>query len=151
MDPGLGLPGICHSTVPVMAGLDGFFSQGFPMLIKFLSVFNVLFEEFLPDLCQHFREEGIPDLLWIHKWFQSCFLYSFPLGLCIRIWDNIWASGTKFLFQAALAILKIIQNDLITLSFADINERFKKLKDEDERQSASWTQQKLLPDYERII
>lgn len=26
MDPGLGLPGICHSTVPVMAGLDGFFS-----------------------------------------------------------------------------------------------------------------------------
>ena len=98
MDPGLGLPGISHATVPVMAGLDGFFSQGFPMLAKFLSVFNILFEEFLPDLCQHFREEGIPDLLWIHKWFQSCFLYSFPLGLCIRIWDNIWALGTKFLF-----------------------------------------------------
>ena len=69
MDPGLGLPGICHTTIPVMAGLDGFFSQGFPMLCKFLSVFNVLFEELLPDLCQHFREEGIPDLLWIHKWF----------------------------------------------------------------------------------
>ena len=98
MDPGLGLPGISHTTIPVMAGLDGFFSQGFPMLTKFLSVFNILFEEFLPDLCLHFREEGIPDLLWIHKWFQSCFLYSFPLGLCIRIWDNIWALGTKFLF-----------------------------------------------------
>lgn len=134
-----------------MAGLDGFFSHGFPMLEKFLKVFKILFKEFLPDLYRHFKNEGIPDLLWIHKWFQSCFLYSFPLGLCIRIWDNIWASGTKFLFQAAIAILKLIKNDLIELSFGDINERFKKLKDDDDRQVGSWTQQKLLPDFERII
>ena len=139
MGPGLGLAGIDPSSVPIMAGLDGFFSHSFPMLEKFLSVFDTLFEEFLPDLHDHFKNEGIPDLLWIHKWFQYCFLYSFPLGLCIRIWDNIWATGTKFLFQAAIAILKLIKNDLIELGFGDINERFKKLKDEDERQVGSWT------------
>lgn len=140
MDTGQGLAGIDHTTVPVMAGLHGFFSQGFPMLLKSLSVFSELFEEFLPELFNHFRDEGIPDLLWIHKWFQSIFLYSFPLGLCIRIWDNIWASGTRFIFQASIAILKLIQTDLISLGFAEINERLKKLKDDDERLQPNWTQ-----------
>jgi len=55
------------------------------------------------------------------------------------------------MFQAAIAILRLIKNDLISLGFADINERFKKLKDEDERLGTSWTQEKLLPDYEKII
>jgi hypothetical protein len=52
-----------------MSGLHGFFSQGFPLLLKFLKIFNILFEELLPELFAHFQEEGIPDLLWIHKWF----------------------------------------------------------------------------------
>ena len=43
------------------------------------------------------------------------------------------------MFQAAIAILKLIKNDLIELSFGDINERFKKLKDDDDRQVGSWT------------
>lgn len=152
MDPGQGLAGIDHKTVPVMSGLHGFYSQGFPLLAKFLSVFNTIFQEMLPDLFDHFRDEGIPDLLWIHKWFQSCFLYSFPQGLCIRIWDNIWANGTRFLFQAAIAVLKLIKNDLISLGFAEINERLKKLKDDEhDRQGGSWTKHTLLPEYEKII
>lgn len=65
----------------------------------------------MPELHSHF--EDIPDLLWINKWFQTCFLYSFPLGLCIRIWDNILADGTKFFFKVALAILRLVEGDLL--------------------------------------
>jgi uncharacterized small protein (DUF1192 family) len=43
------------------------------------------------------------------------------------------------MFQASLAILKLIKNDLITLGFAEINERLKKLKEEDERTGQAWT------------
>lgn len=90
-------------------------------------------------------DEGLPDLLWITKWFQSCFLYSFPIGLCIRIWDNILAYGTRFIFSAALAILKLVENNLMGLSMGDINDFFKEIKDEDE------SKYRLLPDFERII
>jgi len=108
-----------------MGGLSGFFAQMFPLLERYMLVFDALFEEILPSLHEHFKQECIPDLLWIHKWFQSCFLYSFPLGLCIRIWDNIFSEGTRFLFQASISILKLIQNELLTLSFSDINDYFK--------------------------
>ena len=111
--------------VPVMAGLHGFYSEGFPNMLKIQNVFNVLFKEILPNLFYHFEDEGVTDLLWISKWFQSCFLYSFPLGLCLRIWDNVLAYGTRFLLSAALAILKLIEPSLIQLNFGDINDFFK--------------------------
>jgi hypothetical protein len=95
-----------------MAGLHGLYSPGFPLLLKISEVFHVLFEEHLPNLRAHFIDEGLPDLLWITKWFQSCFLYSFPMGLCLRIWDNIFAYGSRFILSTALAILKLIEANL---------------------------------------
>lgn len=114
-----------------MAGLAGFFAQEFPLLERYLMIFDRLFEEILPNLHAHFKSEGIPELLWIHKWFSTCFLYSFPLGLCIRIWDNIFVYGTKFILQASIAILKLIEDDLLQISFSDINEYLKHLKEEE--------------------
>ena len=128
---------------PKMAGLNGFFSDGFPTLLRYVQVFHVLFEQYLPELRAHL--DDLPDLLWINKWFQTCFLYSFPLGLCIRIWDNILADGTKFFFKAALAILNLVASDLIVLDFSEINEYFKSFINEKDSEF------KLLPDYEKII
>jgi hypothetical protein len=53
------------------------------------------------------------------------------LGLCLRIWDNIFAYGTRFLLSVALAILKLIEKDLLKLGLGEINDYFKSLKDED--------------------
>ena len=105
-------------------------------------MFHHLFESHMPELHAHF--DGIPDLLWINKWFQTCFLYSFPLGLCIRIWDNVLADGTRFFFKAALAILRLVEDDLMQLEMTDINEFFKSFIDG----NSSYP---LLPDFEKII
>ena len=127
---------------PIMGGLNGFFSDGFPTLLKYVRVFHYLFEQNMPELHAHMID--IPDLLWINKWFQTCFLYSFPLGLCIRIWDNILADGTKFFFKATLGILKLIESELLQLDFGEINEYFKSFTSKD-------SSFKLLPDNETII
>ena len=127
-----------------MCGLNGFFSDGFPILLRNVRVFHELMDIYLPELHEHLTELGTPDLLWINKWFQTCFLYSFPLGLCIRIWDNILADGTKFFFKVTLAILKLVESELMKLDFSEINEYFKSFNEKD-------SQYKLLPDYEVII
>lgn len=64
--------------------------------------------------------------------------------MCIRIWDNILADGTKFFFKVALAILRLVKDDLMTLEMTDINEFFKRFIDSDPSYP-------LLPDYEKII
>ena len=91
-------------------GLTGFYEQGFSLLMQYLNVFKDLLSEQIPDLYQHFQDENLPDQVWIHKWYMSCFLYSFPMGLCIRIWDNILAHGTRFLFNISLSILNLLKD-----------------------------------------
>ena len=66
--------------------------------------------------------------LWLQKWFQSCFLYSFPLELCIRIWDNILACGTRFLFNVSLAILHSVEDCLLELDMPEMMMLFKLFK-----------------------
>jgi hypothetical protein len=68
--------------------------------------------------------------------------------LCLRIWDNVLAFGTRFLLSAALAILKLIEQSLLRLNFGEINDFFKQMKDQDERQTGTY---RLLPDFELII
>jgi len=76
---------------------------------------------------------------------MTCFLYSFPLGLCIRLWDNILAFGTRFIFNISISILLLLRDQLIELEFCDINEFFKCLKDDTHLDKA------LLPPIEKII
>lgn len=79
-------------------GLRGFYKKNFPLLQQYFYQFDQVFQYELPELHRHFTEISIPNLLWLQKWFQSIFLYSFPLGLCIRIWDNLLVYGTRYIF-----------------------------------------------------
>ena len=56
------------------------------------------------------------------------------------------AEGTKFMFMVALAILKLVQHELLELDFGEINEYFKTFKDQEDTGAF-----KLLPDFEKII
>jgi hypothetical protein len=94
--------------------------------------------------------------LWLQKWFQSLFLYSFPLGLCIRIWDNIFVYGTRYLFQVSIAILRLIQNDLVQMDLSGINDYLKSFKDDEKvayqgLSANSAIGRQLLPPIETII
>ena len=91
-------------------GLKGFYEKDFPLLMLYMKVFNDLFKEWIPELHCHFQNLGIIESLWVQKWFMTCFLYSFPLGLCIRMWDNILAFGTRFIFNLSLAILGLLED-----------------------------------------
>ena len=50
------------------------------------------------------------------------------------------------MFQVALAILKLVQHELLELDFGEINEYFKTFKDQEDTGAF-----KLLPDFEKII
>ena len=88
-----------------MSGLSGLYDHKLSWVQKMTQIWNVLMKECLPELSAFFEEINLPDLIWITKWVQTCFLYSFPFRVCLRIWDNIFAYGTNFMFCASLGIL----------------------------------------------
>jgi len=133
-----------HEQIP-FDGMKGFYELEFPLLMQYLNTFKDLFAEWIPDLFEHFDNEGLPDQMWIQKWFMTCFLYSFPFGLCIRFWDNILAFGTRFIFNISLSLLSLLKDQLIELEFSLINDFFKSLKDDTHLENP------LLPPYELII
>ena len=112
---------------PKFDGIDGFYQENFPLLLSYIYIFNKLFEDHLPDLQDHFETCQIPDLYWLQNWYSSLFLYSFPAGYVIRIWDNLMAFGFPFLHSFTLGLLKTIQKDLLLLDMEGIGAYFKKL------------------------
>jgi hypothetical protein len=76
---------------------------------------------------------------------MTLFLYSFPLQLCLRIWDNILAQGFSFIFRLPLAILKLCEKDLLKLDFEDTNTYFLKLRHQPNNPDA------ILPSAECVI
>lgn len=85
-----------------LPGLGKSFIAGFPLVKLFEQLMNALMDE---ELKEHLKKLGLPNELWLHKWLSSLFLYSFPIGHCIRFWDLLMANGVSYFLPLACAIL----------------------------------------------
>jgi hypothetical protein len=68
--------------------------------------------------------------IWLQKWFMTLFLYSFPMRLCIRLWDNILVEGILFMFKFPLAIMEIFHDAILEKDLEEINDLFESLNSE---------------------
>lgn len=66
--------------------------------------------------------------------------------MCIRIWDNILACGTRFIFNVSLAILRLVEDRLLELDMEEINMIFKLFKKDE-----LVNDDEILPGVEEII
>lgn len=69
----------------------------------------------------------------------------------MRIWDNIFAYGTRFLIMASLAILKQSEADLIILDMDDTIQYFDRFRGEEDSGGSSTGSCEILRPYEEII
>lgn len=110
------------------SGLNGLYQDGFPLLDKYLLLFNQLMEELLPDLKRHFEEEHIAPSDFLPQWFLSLFGYCLPLDAVLVIWDSLMCNGVHSILLAAIALLKVVQQLLLTMHQEEILLFFKSLK-----------------------
>ena len=105
-------------------GFEGFYQDQFPLYHQFVYIFTELFEERYPELKAHLDEVGMMPAVWLQKWFMTLFLYSFPMNICIRVWDNLLVEGISFMFKFPLAIMDLFQKDLLESDLEGINNLF---------------------------
>lgn len=130
-------------------GLEGFYTDTFPLYHQFVYQFDKLFEQKLPKLKDHFDQIGYPAPVWLQKWFMTLFLYSFPLKLCIRLWDNLLVEGLVLIFKFPLAIMEILEPVLLKANFEEVNDILSNLRTCDDPDIDP--KKAVLPNIERII
>ena len=85
-----------------------------------ISFFNNLLSKYYPRLNKHLIKLEITPELYFNKWISSFFIKVFPYDVLLKLWDNYIVKGEVFLFEIALTILKIQENELLGLTFGNI-------------------------------
>jgi len=109
--------------------LDGFFTNTTPLLELCLKKFDYWMSELLPQLHQHFKDEGIAVTIFASQWLRTLYSYNFPLEIVFRIWDVFLLEGTDFLIWVGLITLDSCQDELFKLHAMDILNYLKNLPD----------------------
>ena len=91
---------------------------------NYCSFFNYLLGKYLGKIEKHFSKFEITPL-YIIPWFEEYFSRTLNIKIASHLFDLFLIEGEVILFQASLAILKILEEQLISLT---INEVFKVLQ-----------------------
>jgi hypothetical protein len=106
-------------------GIRGFYLNEFPMLNFYIYTFDHIFKKNMPDLKSHFQSLEVPNDLWVSKWYQALFTNFLPFETVCRIWDCLIVKGLYFIHNFTIAILQILEKDLLTCKdICDVAEVF---------------------------
>ena len=95
--------------------------------IKF---FDNLLSSRIPKISLHFKNLDISSELFLVYWFENIFSFTFDYHLLRRIFDLYLLHGECILFQVALTIIKIQEDELLNFTISDIFKNLKKLPKE---------------------
>jgi len=101
--------------------LPEYYSPGMPGLLVDMRALAVLARQEVPRLAAHIDRLGIPWALIASKWFICLCSDVLPVETVLRVWDCLFAEGSKVLFRVALSLLKMNEPRLLAMTeFADL-------------------------------
>ena len=92
-----------------------------------ISFFKDLLSRHFPRLNKHLIKLEITPELYFNKWISSFFIKTFPYDVLLKLWDNYIVKGEVFLFEIALTILKIQENNLLGFTYGNILSNLRKI------------------------
>lgn len=76
-------------------------------------VFRLLLRHNLPELSDHFENEGVKPGMFLIEWFLTLFARTLNQELTSRIWDIFIYQGPLVMYQTGIALLKILSGSLV--------------------------------------
>jgi len=108
---------LLHS--PKYGVLRNLFVDGMPLLHRLSWQYHRLLQRFCPRLVTHFEKIGVELSYFVPKWFMTLFAYSFPLQTVLRIWDVFLLEGLTVSFRVGIAVMVLLESQLLVLEFED--------------------------------
>lgn len=103
------------------------YEPGLAVLQPFLSKYEILFSTHMPELYEHFQQEGVHVASFCTRWFMTLFSSFETAGprLVIRLLDIFAIDGWRIIFSMALVVLDELRE---RLKHADMEEILKVLQ-----------------------
>ena len=76
-------------------------------------IFKQLLFHNLPDLCSHLELLSVLPEHYFDEWNETIFCKNFNIDIAMKIWDLFVVQGEKVVFDAGIALMKELQNDLL--------------------------------------
>jgi hypothetical protein len=89
-------------------------------LVDYTAEFMIAFKFFLPALHAHFEAESFEPIFYLVDWFSTMFLRCRGPALSQLTLDLLYAGVEEPLFRVALAILEMLEPQLLFLSFEQL-------------------------------
>ena len=109
---------LCNLIIP--SYLFDFLQNNVEKINNYCQFFELLTEKYAPFLYNYFQSINFSIRNLFSKWTKNLFLKSFNYNICLIIFDNFIIKGKIFIFQLALAILLIKQNEILNSDFSSL-------------------------------
>ena len=92
---------------------------------RYLDFFNKLLEKYAKEVFMHLKKLEIKSELFLIPWFENLFIQSLNYEILLHVFDLYIVNGEYILFQTAITLIKLLEEDLLNVT---ISEAFKLLK-----------------------
>lgn len=106
-----------------------FYRVDHSLMLTYFAAFEVFFEENLPKLFAHFKNNNLSSDIYLIDWIFTLYSKSLPLDIACRVWDVFCRDGEEFLFRTALGILHLYEDILTHMDFIHIAQFLTRLPD----------------------
>ena len=109
---------LCNFAIP--SYLFHFIQKDIVYMKNFIDFFELLLKKYSLILYKYFERVNFKNCTYFYKWAKYLYLKNLDYNLCLRIFDNFLIKGKIFVFQVALAILLIKQEELLNSSYSNL-------------------------------
>jgi TBC1 domain family member 14 len=111
---------VCLNKIITSWTLFCFFKADNPQMNRRFQLFRNILHHNCPMICEHIEDEGITAQMYLLEWFMTLFVKSLNIDVSSRVWDLFILEGEIVLFRVAVALLKMIEADILHGTFEDI-------------------------------
>ena len=94
---------------------------------RYLNFFTKLLEKYAKEVSEHLNKLEIKPELYLIPWFEKLFTQSLDYDILLHVFDLYIVNGEYILFQTAITIIKLLEEDLLNLTISEVFKLLKRL------------------------
>ena len=94
---------------------------------RHLDFFTKLLEKYAKNVYEHLNKLEIKPELYLIPWFEKLFIQSLDYDILLHVFDLYIINGEYILFQTAITIIKLLEEDILNLTISEIFKLLKRL------------------------